>query len=121
MKYTVIIPLYNKADYISRAIDSIVDQTFKDWSIIVIDDGSTDGGGEIVRAYRHERILYHFQDNMGVSAARNKGVSLAISDFVAFLDADDTWERHYLAEIDKLVFEYPQAGIFATNNFYVYS
>lgn len=86
---SIIIPLYNKAPYIKRALDSVISQTIQDFEVIVVNDGSTDGGEHIVEGYSDARIHLVHQKNKGVSAARNRGVSLAKSNMVAFLDADD--------------------------------
>lgn len=96
MIVSVIIPLYNKALYIRRALDSVLCQTFKDFEIIVVDDGSTDDGAEIVSKYLDSRITLIRQSNSGPGAARNRGVSLAKGELIAFLDADDEWLPEYL-------------------------
>ena len=87
---SVIIPNYNYAQYLREAIDSVLAQTYPNVEIIVVDDGSTDGSKEILNSYG-DRIRAFFQQNQGVSAARNFGVSMSRGDFIAFLDADDAW------------------------------
>ena len=77
MKYTVIMPLYNKAPYVRKAVESVVGQTYQDWELIVVDDGSTDGGGNIVASIADPRIRLVRQENAGVSAARNRGVAIS--------------------------------------------
>ena len=114
MQFSVIIPLYNKAHYIRRAIKSVLSQKHNDFEIIVVDDGSTDEGLSIVKKYRNSKILVFHQDNMGVSAARNCGIKLARGEFIAFLDADDEWSPDFLVSIDRLIKLFPGGGIYAT-------
>jgi len=93
----IIMPLYNKAPTVGRAIRSIQSQTMPDWHLIVIDDGSTDGGPDIVRGLADARIVLFRQDNAGPGAARNAGLARSEAACVAFLDADDEWYPWYLA------------------------
>lgn len=111
---SVVIPLFNKKPHIGRAIASVLAQTSPADEIIVVDDGSTDGGGEVVKAFDDDRIKFLRQENQGVSAARNRGIDAATGELIAFLDADDAWKPGYLATIRKLRQEYPEAGIYGT-------
>jgi glycosyltransferase involved in cell wall biosynthesis len=111
---SVVIPLYNKAPFISRAINSVMLQKKLPREIIVIDDGSTDGGGEIVSQMNNPLIRLVQQVNKGVSVARNVGISLAKGELIAFLDADDEWKPGFLEAIHGLRELYPQAGAYAT-------
>lgn len=119
-KISVIIPLYNKAAHIRRALDSILAQTEQDFEVIVVDDGSRDGGGDIVRSIIDPRIKYRLQANSGVSAARNGGIQIAQSDFICFLDADDEYYPEFFATLLRLRQKYPQAGIYSTSYVTVY-
>ena len=119
MKFSVIIPLYNKAPYVRKAVESVIKQTFGNWELIVVDDGSTDGGGDVVRSFSDNRIQFVKQDNAGVSVARNRGVAKSTAPYICFLDADDWWEPTFLEEMAKLIAEYPDAGIYGTNYYIV--
>jgi len=109
-KVSVIIPTYNTAKYLDDAIASVLNQTYTNYEIIVIDDGSTDNTVEIVEKYQN-KISYIYQENQGVSAARNKGIAASQGEFIAFLDADDIFMAHKL-EKQVAVFErQPELGI----------
>ncbi len=110
----VIIPLYNKERYVRRAIDSVLAQTVRDFELLVIDDGSTDNGRALVRAYTDARVRLIHQENRGVSAARNRGMAEARGELIAFLDADDEWLPDFLATILSLREQFPAAGAYAT-------
>lgn len=112
MKISVIIPLYNKEHYIENTIKSVLYQTFSDFEVIVINDGSTDNSTKIVESFTDSRIKLIMQKNKGVSAARNRGIREAIGDFIAFLDADDTWYPDYLETMIKLSQQYPSYSVF---------
>ena len=111
---SVIIPLYNKAPYIGRALGSVLRQTFQDFEIIVVDDGSTDGGGAAAKSFDDDRVRIVTQTKRGVSAARNTGILAARFEFVAFLDADDAWKTDFLQTVMGLHETYPKAAMFAT-------
>ncbi len=112
---SIIMPLYNKADVVLTSIASVQSQTFRDWELVVIDDGSTDAGPEQAAALDDKRIRLIRQSNAGVSAARNRGISEARCELLAFLDADDTWQAGYLQAIVALARDFPQARWFATS------
>ncbi len=122
MKCSVVIPLYNKERTVSRAIHSVLKQTLNracEPQIIVVDDGSTDASlyiaKKIQRANLHRNIVIHSQLNAGVSSARNAGIALAENNYVAFLDADDSYEPEFLEEIASLSSNFSQASVFATS------
>lgn len=111
---SIVIPLYNKERDVGRAISSVLAQSFHDFELIVINDGSTDGSVGVVRHFDDPRIRLIDQANAGVSAARNRGVVEAQSGLVAFLDADDEWLPGFLATIVRLRDRFPDAGVLAT-------
>ena len=107
---SVIIPAYNAERYIAKAIDSVLSQSCSDLELIVVDDGSTDGTVNIVKSYSDPRIRYIYQENASQAMARNKGMEVAIGDFIAFLDADDIWLADKLKEQIQL-FNNPEVGV----------
>lgn len=117
MRFSVIIPLYNKAPYIAKAIQSVLSQTIADYELIVVDDGSSDNSAEIASKAIEGRDNCQLirQENAGVSMARNNGVAASHGDYLCFLDADDWWDPHFLEEMAELIAEFPNAGIYGTN------
>ena len=124
MKFSVIIPLYNKAPYVKKALESVFAQTYTDFELIVVDDGSTDGSAAIAEeclcASRLSPLACRLivQANGGVSAARNNGVAASKGEYVAFLDADDWWEPTFLEKMAELIAKFPEAGLYASNYIY---
>jgi len=91
---SVIIPVHNGKQYLAEAIESVLGQAYHPIEVIVIDDGSTDGTGQVVKQF--DSVRYHFQSNRGAGDARNRGVNLSQGNFLAFLDADDLWTKDKL-------------------------
>ncbi len=117
MRFSVIIPLFNKAPYIEKALRSVLAQTFTDYELIVVDDGSQDDSANVAEKVLAESVIRHqliHQDNAGVSCARNRGVANSQGEYLCFLDADDWWAPTFLAEMSTLIDEYPEAGIYGT-------
>jgi len=110
---SVVIPLFNKERYIRRTIESVLRQTFQDFEIIII-DSSTDRSTDIVKQYDDPRIIHIVRDRMRAAPARNLGVNVARSDYVAFLDADDEWQPDHLETLVSLRKKYPDAGLYST-------
>lgn len=122
-RFSVIIPLYNKAEYVEKTLRSVFNQTFQDFELIIFDDGSTDNSysvAENVLAQTNDvnfRLIH--QQNAGVSCARNNGVDVSHGDYVCFLDADDWWTPTFLEEINNLTFDFPDAGIYGSGYYIV--
>ncbi|MDM1454777.1 glycosyltransferase family 2 protein [Myroides odoratimimus] len=113
---SVVIPLYNKEVYIKNTIENVLNQSYQDFEIIVVNDGSSDNGPNIVKEFNDSRVKLIDKINGGVSSARNLGISKAKYDYIAFLDADDKWLPNHLDEISKLIFKYKdKADVFVTN------
>lgn len=111
---SIVIPLYNKSAFVLDAVRSVLAQECLPSEIIVIDDGSDDGGAGLVESLRHPLIRIVRQANAGVAAARNRGAALATGDIINFLDADDILAPSYLIEILKLAAIFPAASMYAT-------
>ncbi|WP_293128815.1 glycosyltransferase [Microcoleus sp. bin38.metabat.b11b12b14.051] len=109
-RVSVVIPAYNCDRYISRAVDSVVNQTYQDWEVIVVDDGSTDNTRQFLEPYR-DVINYVYQENKGAAIARNRGCELAKGEFIAFLDADDFFLPEKLAKQIACFEEFPSLGM----------
>src|ERR1022692_2824174 len=108
---SVVIPTYERSGKVQGAIDRVLAQTSSDFEVIVVDDGSSDGTGPVLEETFGDRIRYYFQNNQGVSVARNRGIAEARGEWIAFLDSDDLWEK------DKLEWQFkaletfrPQCG-----------
>lgn len=110
---SVIIPLYNKEHFVKDTIESVLSQTYNDFELIIINDGSTDKSVNIVSEFNDPRIKIVNQDNAGVSAARNHGLKIAKGDFISFLDADDTWRTDFLGTMIELTKKFPQESVFS--------
>lgn len=112
--FSVVIPLYNKAAEVAAAVRSALAQTPAPVEVLVVDDGSTDGGAEAVEALRSPLVRLIRQPNAGVSAARNRAAAEARGEYIALLDADDRWEAGFLGEIASMIREWPGCGIYCT-------
>ena len=104
MRFSVVIPVYNKEKYLKQTLDSVLNQTMHDYEVIIVDDCSTDGSVEIAKKYETDKRFHVYTKiNEGVSATRNYGIRKAKGDYVCFLDADDLWLDTYLEETDRLL------------------
>jgi glycosyltransferase involved in cell wall biosynthesis len=109
IRISVVIPLYNKENSIRKTIDSVLSQTFTDFELIIVNDGSTDNSFKVVSEYCNSKIRLFCKENGGVSSARNFGIIKARYDYIAFLDADDYWDSIYLQQMSLLISKYPSA------------
>lgn len=114
---SVVIPLYNKEKSIAKTLQSVLTQTYTDYEIIVVDDGSTDASVEVVQSVMKQtnKIQLLQKSNGGVSSARNHGIRNANSEYVAFLDGDDIWNKDYLKTQVELIKDYPDSGMWGVN------
>ncbi len=110
--FTVIIPLYNKKESIVQTINSVLNQTYSNFELVIINDGSTDGSDKLVEGLNDQRIRLINQSNAGVSHARNSGIKEVKFNLIAFLDADDYWEPNYLEEMSKIIQSFPEVGLY---------
>jgi glycosyltransferase involved in cell wall biosynthesis len=102
-KVSVVIPTYNRAEKVRKGVESVLAQSFTDFEVIVVDDGSSDETEELLQREFGDHIRYYYQTNQGVSAARNKGIEEARGEWIAFLDSDDLWEKEKLeAQLNAL-------------------
>lgn len=114
--FSVVIPLYNKQNYIAATLQSVLAQTFTDFEIIVVNDVSTDNSLTVAKSITDERIrIVSHEKNSGLSASRNTGILNSTAPYVAFLDADDIWKFGFLQKINELAVNYPEADLFGTN------
>lgn len=118
MKFSVVIPAYNKAELIGEAIESVLTQTVKDFEIVVVNDGSSDDLDSVIEKYTG--IKYIKQPNGGVSVARNTGIEASNGEFICFLDADDKWLPNHLEIISKMMEKYPEEHYFVTSHINTY-
>ena len=114
IKFSVILPLYNKEKEIANTLKSVLNQTYKADEIIVVDDGSTDNSKEVIKKFKDVKLIE--QKNCGVSCARNRGIKEARNEYICFLDADDLWEEDFLEEIKRLIESFPQAIFYSTSH-----
>lgn len=116
---SVVIPLYNKAHTIVNTLNTVINQSYKDFEVIIVNDGSTDNGVEVIQKhFTDNRIRIINQKNAGVSAARNKGVEESKGEWIAFLDGDDEWMPQYLEKMKEALSKYPNANMIGCASYY---
>jgi glycosyltransferase involved in cell wall biosynthesis len=117
MKFSVIVPLFNKEQYVEKCINSLSAQTFQDFEIVVIDDGSSDSSVPRVEQLGFSKLTLIAQENSGVSAARNRGIDIATGEYICFLDADDWYEPEFLEKISLLIDRFGAASAYCSGYF----
>lgn len=115
MKFSVIIPVYNKELFIKRSLQSVLEQTYNDFEIIVVDDGSSDNSASVIKDFDDSRIFYIYKENGGVSSARNLGIANSTGEWVVFLDADDILYPNALQTYFHLIHKYPGLNVVAAS------
>lgn len=113
--FSVVIPLYNKELSIRNTILSVLQQSYQNFEIVVVNDGSADGSVDAVKTIKDERVRLIHQENQGVSAARNRGIKEAKYKWIAFLDGDDVWGSNHLEEIVKMMGIFPNEKVYVTS------
>jgi glycosyltransferase involved in cell wall biosynthesis len=120
--FTVVIPLYNKENFIQKTLKSVLNQSFSDFEVLIIEDCSTDNSKSKALEVKSGKIkLLQHPENKGLSASRNTGIQYAKSVYIAFLDADDVWKPNYLETIHTLIEKFPEANLYATNYEEIYN
>jgi glycosyltransferase involved in cell wall biosynthesis len=119
-KVSVIIPVYNRERFIAQALDSVLAQTYGNFEIVIVNDGSTDGSEDKIQPYwRYGNVKYHYQQNCGVSAARNAAIRMSSGELIAFLDSDDLWLPDKLAKQVEFMSDHPDVSLVHSNRGYV--
>ena len=113
--FSVIMPVYNGEKFIDDAIHSVCAQTYDNWELIIVNDGSKDNTADVLKKYEiNSQIKIIHKENGGVSVARNTAISASKGEYIVFLDADDVWHSNHLEVMNELITEYPDAGLYAT-------
>lgn len=115
--FSIIIPTYNRAHLIRRPIDSVIAQTYTNWELIIVDDGSTDDTKAIVESYHDDRIRYIWQENQERSVARNHGIQVANGEWICFQDSDDEYLPEHLEVLNNGISSFPECKLFRTGMF----
>ena len=115
MRFSIVIPLHNREAFITRTVESVFRQTIGDFELVVVDDGSTDGGPGCLASIDDPRLRIVRQANAGPGAARSRGMAESRGEWIAFLDADDLWFPGHLAELDAMAGRFPMAGLLTTS------
>jgi len=119
-RFSIIIPLYNKEKHILDTLNSVLNQSFTDYEIIIVNDGSTDTSLEKITSLNYDKLIIFDRENQGVSQTRNFAMRQAKGDYFAFLDADDLWHENHLHDLYNLINKHPDCGLYATNYLFDY-
>ena len=111
--FSIIIPVYNKETFIQNTLQSVLRQTFSDFEIVIINDGSTDKSESIILSFQDNRIRYFLKENEGVSSARNLGIAKSNGQYICFLDADDYWYPNFLKTFYQYTLKFPEQKVFS--------
>lgn len=118
--FSVVIPLYNKSLTIEKTISSVLAQTYKDFEIVIVNDGSTDDSIGVINRFTNDpRIKIFHQKNQGVSAARNRGVAESKYEYIAFIDGDDEWKAGFLQKMKEAIEKFPNAGMYGSSSLHI--
>lgn len=112
-RFSVVIAVFNKEAYLAKTLQSVLDQTFTDFEVVIVNDGSTDGSEAKILSFKDDRINYFKQENKGAAAARNTAIQKATGDYIALLDADDWWYPNHLELFQKSIQFFPEENVFA--------
>jgi glycosyltransferase involved in cell wall biosynthesis len=112
--FSIIIPVFNKEKFVAKTLESVLVQTFSDFEVIVVNDGSTDDSETEILGFKDGRIKYFSKKNEGVAVARNFGIEKALADYICFLDADDYWYPNFLETMERYASELPDQKVFAS-------
>lgn len=113
--FSVVTTVYNKAHFVKATIESILEQSFADFELLIVDDGSSDSSLEVLNSIADDRITIYSTENQGVSKARNYGISKAVGKYIALCDGDDIWLDNHLSELKSLIIAFPNCGIYSTS------
>ena len=116
IEFSVVIAVYNKENYVGKTLETVLNQTYKNFEVVIVNDGSKDDSENVILSFDDPRIRYYSQENTGAGAARNTAISHATKPWIALLDADDIWYPDYLEEQARLIRKFPEEKVFATNS-----
>ena len=114
-KFSVVIAVFNKEDYVTHTLESVLSQTYTNFEVVIVNDGSTDRSESKILEFKDPRIVYYSESNMGAGGARNYVIEKSNGEYIALLDADDIWDKNYLQEQNNSIEKFPDEKVFATS------